>query len=93
MKHSGNNILIEFLGLFKYDAIFVLIFNVSSLHRDLHVSHISGTMMCYGQTGAGKTFTMCGATENYQHRGMIPRAISQLFKEIEERPEFAITCR
>ncbi|XP_060585541.1 kinesin-like protein KIF9 isoform X2 [Ruditapes philippinarum] len=53
----------------------------------------NGTMMCYGQTGAGKTFTMTGATENYAHRGMIPRSISQLFKEIEDRPEFAITCR
>lgn len=53
----------------------------------------SGTMMCYGQTGAGKTFTMCGATESYQHRGIIPRSISQLFKDIEDRPEFAITCR
>ncbi|KAH3708306.1 kinesin-like protein KIF9 isoform X2 [Dreissena polymorpha] len=53
----------------------------------------NGTLMCYGQTGAGKTFTMCGATESYQHRGLIPRSISQLFKEIEDRPEFAITCR
>lgn len=53
----------------------------------------NGTMMCYGQTGAGKTFTMCGATENYAHRGIIPRSISQLFKEIEDRPEFAITTR
>lgn len=53
----------------------------------------NGTMMCYGQTGAGKTFTMTGATESYVHRGIIPRSISQLFKEIEERPEFAITAR
>ena len=43
--------------------------------------------MCYGQTGAGKTFTMTGATENYQHRGILPRAISQLFKQIDERPD------
>jgi kinesin family protein 6/9 len=49
--------------------------------------------MCYGQTGAGKTFTITGATESYRHRGMIPRALSQLFKEIEERPEFSITVR
>ena len=49
--------------------------------------------MCYGQTGAGKTFTMTGATESYVHRGIIPRSISQLFKEIEDRPEFAITAR
>lgn len=49
--------------------------------------------MCYGQTGAGKTFTMTGATESYQHRGLIPRAISQLFKQIEDRLEYSITVR
>lgn len=49
--------------------------------------------MAYGQTGAGKTFTMTGATENYKHRGMIPRAIAQLFKEIDEKQDQAITVR
>ncbi len=49
--------------------------------------------MCYGQTGAGKTFTMTGATENYKHRGLIPRSLSQLYKEIEERGESAISVR
>ena len=34
--------------------------------------------MCYGQTGAGKTFTMTGTTENYKQRGIIPRAIAQV---------------
>ncbi|XP_071482044.1 kinesin-like protein KIF9 [Diadema antillarum] len=53
----------------------------------------NGTLMCYGQTGAGKTYTMTGATENYKQRGIIPRAISQVYKEIEERPEQAITVR
>lgn len=50
-------------------------------------------MMAYGQTGAGKTFTITGATESYKQRGLVPRGLSQLFKEIEERPEFAITVR
>ncbi|XP_005111799.1 kinesin-like protein KIF9 isoform X3 [Aplysia californica] len=53
----------------------------------------NGTLMCYGQTGAGKTFTITGATESYRHRGLIPRAISQLFKQIEERLEYSITVR
>uniref|UniRef100_A0A8C4UKI5 Kinesin-like protein n=1 Tax=Falco tinnunculus TaxID=100819 RepID=A0A8C4UKI5_FALTI len=35
----------------------------------------NGTIMCYGQTGAGKTYTMTGATAEYEHRGIIPRAI------------------
>uniref|UniRef100_A0A8C3YMB1 Kinesin-like protein n=1 Tax=Catagonus wagneri TaxID=51154 RepID=A0A8C3YMB1_9CETA len=53
----------------------------------------NGTIMCYGQTGAGKTYTMTGATENYKHRGILPRALQQIFKMIEERPTHAITVR
>ncbi|KAJ3110306.1 Kinesin-like protein kif9 [Phlyctochytrium bullatum] len=53
----------------------------------------SGTIMAYGQTGAGKTFTMTGATENYKHRGIIPRAISHVFREISDRPQLASTVR
>ncbi|XP_069329680.1 kinesin-like protein KIF9 isoform X3 [Eulemur rufifrons] len=53
----------------------------------------NGTIMCYGQTGAGKTYTMTGATENYKHRGILPRALQQVFRMIEERPTHAITIR
>ncbi|KAI8614007.1 P-loop containing nucleoside triphosphate hydrolase protein [Chytriomyces sp. MP71] len=52
-----------------------------------------GTIMAYGQTGAGKTFTMTGASENYKHRGLIPRAISHIFREVAERPQMAYTIR
>ena len=38
----------------------------------------NGTLMAYGETGAGKTYTMTGATDNYPLRGIIPRAISQV---------------
>jgi len=54
---------------------------------------MSGTVMCYGQTGAGKTFTMTGSAESYQNRGIIPRAISQLFKELDERSDCATVVR
>ncbi|XP_072905417.1 kinesin-like protein KIF9 isoform X4 [Hemitrygon akajei] len=47
--------------------------------------------MCYGQTGAGKTYTMTGATEKYEYRGIIPRAIQQIFKEVEEQADLALT--
>ncbi|KAM4828724.1 kinesin-like protein KIF9 [Thomomys bottae] len=53
----------------------------------------NGTILCYGQTGAGKTYTMMGITENFKHRGIIPRALQQVFKMIEERPTLAITVR
>lgn len=54
----------------------------------------NGTVLCYGQTGAGKTFTMNGSTPNYKYRGIIPRAISQIFQEIGSLSdyEFVIRC-
>ncbi|KAL2914024.1 hypothetical protein HK105_206469 [Polyrhizophydium stewartii] len=64
----------------------------SSIVRSL-LDGYNGTVMAYGQTGAGKTFTMTGATENYKHRGLIPRAISHVFHEIAERPTLAFTVR
>uniref|UniRef100_A0AAR2LJ83 Kinesin-like protein n=1 Tax=Pygocentrus nattereri TaxID=42514 RepID=A0AAR2LJ83_PYGNA len=45
----------------------------------------NGTIMCFGQTGAGKTYTMTGATESYRQRGIIPRAIQEVFREVEQR--------
>lgn len=34
--------------------------------------------MCFGQTGAGKTYTMIGSTESYRQRGIIPRALQEV---------------
>ena len=47
----------------------------------------NGTIMSYGQTGAGKTFTMIGDTRNFAHRGIAPRAIGELFAEVASRIE------
>lgn len=52
-----------------------------------------GTILAYGQTGAGKTFTMTGATQNYKYRGIAPRAIAQIFREIQDKPETAVVVR
>ncbi|XP_053089270.1 kinesin-like protein KIF9 isoform X2 [Pangasianodon hypophthalmus] len=51
----------------------------------------NGTVMCFGQTGAGKTFTMTGATESYKQRGIIPRAIQEVFHEIDSRVDHTIS--
>ncbi|XP_069778200.1 kinesin-like protein KIF9 isoform X1 [Narcine bancroftii] len=55
------------------------------------INGFSSTIMCYGQTGAGKTYTMTGAMEQYEYRGIIPRAIQQIFKEVEEQADLALT--
>ena len=38
----------------------------------------NGTVMAYGETGAGKTYTMTGGMQTYRLRGVIPRAIAQV---------------
>lgn len=40
----------------------------------------SGCILCYGQTGAGKTFTMTGSQNDYKYRGVIPRLLSELYQ-------------
>eukprot|EP00469_Lotharella_globosa_P014891 CAMPEP_0167822014 /NCGR_PEP_ID=MMETSP0112_2-20121227/7198_1 /TAXON_ID=91324 /ORGANISM="Lotharella globosa, Strain CCCM811" /LENGTH=647 /DNA_ID=CAMNT_0007723209 /DNA_START=343 /DNA_END=2286 /DNA_ORIENTATION=+ len=49
--------------------------------------------MAYGQTGAGKTFTMMGGTQNYKYRGIAPRAVAHVFRHIQTNPQVAITVR
>ena len=53
----------------------------------------NATVMAFGQTGAGKTYTMTGSSTNYSQRGIIPRAISQLFREAEEKQDYSINIR
>ncbi|XP_025945558.1 kinesin-like protein KIF9 isoform X9 [Apteryx rowi] len=53
----------------------------------------NGTIMCYGQTGAGKTYTMTGATADYKHRGIIPRAIQQVLKATTRCVDRFVTVR
>ncbi|XP_041817732.1 kinesin-like protein KIF9 [Chelmon rostratus] len=51
----------------------------------------NGTVMCFGQTGAGKTYTMTGSTESYKQRGIIPRALQEVFLEMGKRTEHVFT--
>ncbi|KAK2913990.1 hypothetical protein QQF64_030187 [Cirrhinus molitorella] len=51
----------------------------------------NGTVMCFGQTGAGKTYTMTGAAETYKQRGIIPRALQEVFQEVEQHADHAFS--
>jgi flagellar motility protein MotE (MotC chaperone) len=50
---------------------------------DTFLSGINCTILAYGQTGSGKTWTMCGGSK-YKTRGLIPRAIGDIFAELEK---------
>eukprot|EP00920_Eleutheroschizon_duboscqi_P005161 GHVT01011907.1.p1 GENE.GHVT01011907.1~~GHVT01011907.1.p1 ORF type:complete len:912 (-),score=100.07 GHVT01011907.1:2269-5004(-) len=46
---------------------------------------INGAIIAYGQTGAGKTYTMQGNENSRSQRGLIPRTLSYLFEQLEKR--------
>jgi len=50
------------------------------------IQGFNGTIFAYGQTGSGKTFTITGG-EEYRDRGIIPRAIADIFGEISRRSD------
>ena len=48
----------------------------------------NATIMAYGQTGTGKTYTMEGFVYNNEqdeNRGMVPRCVEQIFKTISDK--------
>mmetsp|Transcript_27839 Transcript_27839/g.66142 ORF Transcript_27839/g.66142 Transcript_27839/m.66142 type:complete len:156 (-) Transcript_27839:2516-2983(-) len=47
----------------------------------------NGTILAYGQTGAGKTYTMTGRGAAYENRGITPRAISEVCSSKHSTPE------
>src|SRR5277367_6849691 len=47
----------------------------------------NGTVFAYGQTGAGKSYTMMGSDiDNDDGRGVIPRIVEQIFASIMDSP-------
>lgn len=49
----------------------------------------NGTIMAYGQTGAGKTYTLSNPTK--PNHGLIPRSVAYLFDEIDADKEYEYT--
>ena len=47
----------------------------------------TGAVMAYGQTGSGKSYTMLGDPQSYRGRGVLPRALAQIFQHIASKPE------
>ncbi|KAL0251895.1 hypothetical protein GEMRC1_001107 [Eukaryota sp. GEM-RC1] len=51
------------------------------------------SVLAYGHTGSGKTYTMIGDPLCHQLRGIIPRALRHIFEEIEMREDFNFIVR
>lgn len=53
----------------------------------------NGTIFCYGQTGAGKTYTMSGESQQFSQRGITPRALHHIFEQMDIRVDRQITVK
>ncbi|KAL8681857.1 MAG: hypothetical protein Q9186_002089 [Xanthomendoza sp. 1 TL-2023] len=77
-------------GAFTFDRVFdtqsrqadVFDFSIRSTVDDI-LNGYNGTVFAYGQTGAGKSYTMMGADiDDEEQRGIIPRIVEQMFASI-----------
>ena len=74
---------------FNFDRIFppsstqedIYSFGVKEI-IDSVLNGYNGTVLAYGQTSSGKTYTMQGEMESYDTQGIIPRMVSHVFKHI-----------
>jgi hypothetical protein len=56
--------------------------------RTVALDHIANLTVCGAAgAGAGKTFTMSGGKQSYKQRGVIPRALGQVFAEVKAMPD------
>eukprot|EP01029_Cantina_marsupialis_P004173 TRINITY_DN1413_c0_g1_i1.p1 TRINITY_DN1413_c0_g1~~TRINITY_DN1413_c0_g1_i1.p1 ORF type:complete len:822 (+),score=248.85 TRINITY_DN1413_c0_g1_i1:54-2519(+) len=84
VKNGGQNKL-----RFAYDGTFIdvsqeNIFNkIGKQTVSTVLGGVNGTVLAYGQTGAGKTFTMTGSN-TFKSRGLCPRMLDELFVQASE---------
>lgn len=80
----------ETQGSFTFDRVFdmsckqsdIFDFSIKSTVDDI-LNGYNGTVFAYGQTGAGKSYTMMGTSiDDEEGRGVIPRIVEQIFTNI-----------
>ena len=85
---------------FTFDAVFAANCKQKSIYDKCGATVVeavlngyNGTIFAYGQTGAGKTFTMEGLPEPPESRGIIPNAFQHVFDKVlvaEEHQHFLV---
>ncbi|EOO01454.1 putative kinesin heavy chain protein [Phaeoacremonium minimum UCRPA7] len=84
----------EAQGSFTFDRVFdmsckqsdIFDFSIRSTVEDI-LNGYNGTVFAYGQTGAGKSYTMMGTSiDDDEGRGVIPRIVEQIFDSIMSSP-------
>ena len=76
---------------FAFDRVFdmassqadIFDFSIRTTVQDV-MNGYNGTVFAYGQTGAGKSYTMMGDINNESTKGVIPRIAEQIFNYIQQ---------
>ncbi|KAK7749001.1 Kinesin heavy chain [Cytospora paraplurivora] len=84
----------EAQGSFTFDRVFnmqcrqqdIFDYSIRSTVDDI-LNGYNGTVFAYGQTGAGKSYTMMGSSiDDDENQGVIPRIVKQIFASIMSSP-------
>jgi kinesin family member 5 len=89
LSQSGEN-----KGTFAFDRVFgmdskqadIFDYSIKPTVDDI-LNGYNGTVFAYGQTGAGKSYTMMGDISDGEVQGVIPRIVKQMFDSILESPQ------
>jgi chromosome segregation ATPase len=93
INNSNTLNTMQFDRVFNMETTQEQIYNESAV--DLINQFVNGwncTILAYGQTSSGKSHTMLGKAEcnESQHKGVLPRAIQQIFNQIQtQQAEFS----
>lgn len=73
----------QFNSCFPWDCTQQLVYDDAARPIvDSVLEGYNGTILAYGQTGTGKTYTMEGVVENQEHKGIILHAFDHIFAHI-----------
>ncbi|CEG44976.1 kinesin motor domain-containing protein [Plasmopara halstedii] len=87
---------------FRFDQILSPEVDQASVFRSVGLDVVDGALrgyngciLAYGQTGAGKTFTISGggSRRRYENRGIIARALSQVFQRAQQDANHSYVLR
>ena len=51
------------------------------------------TRVTWHNAGSGKSYTITGATDVFEQRGIIPRALAQIFQNVTDNPDISVNVR
>ena len=85
-KTPGSKLHFSFNQVFGMQSSQDEIFDtVAKEMIDTFLDGYNSTIFAYGQTSSGKTHTIEGSGRKFIDRGLIPRTLSYIYKEIERR--------